>query len=86
MKTLLKIHLLLLFAQLGWICVPYPGIDIAVALVGFRLGPVPEQVSFPLHPPGWSGSKQTITKRMRGSTGRDGVISFPRLGGWCQEL
>ena len=33
---------------------PLPGIDIAVALVGFRLGPVTEQVSFPLRPPGWS--------------------------------
>ena len=65
---------------------PLPGIDIAVTLVGFRLGPVTEQVSFPLRLPGWSGSKQTFTKRMGGSTGRGGVISFPRLGGWYQKL
>ena len=65
---------------------PLPGINIAVTLVGFRLGPVTEQVSFPLHPPGWGGSKQTIAERMRGPTGRDGVIPFPLLGGWNLKL
>ena len=54
----------------------------AITRIGFRLGPVIEQVSFPLHSPGLGCGARTITKRMRGSLWRDGWIDFLPCTEW----
>ena len=65
---------------------PLPGIDIAPLQVSDWGLSQRRCLFLSIHLDGVVGSQQTITKRMRGSTGRDGVISFPLLGGWYQKL